>query len=253
MPMHDWTRVDPNDYHTFHLAWIASLLHALNDGRLPPGYFAMADHTTPPIVPDVVTLSLPADEDHLAPASAGGTGQSVATAPPKAKIVTTEHARKRKPAGRRRVAIRHVRNRQLVAVIEIVSPSNKAKKQEFADLVGKSVQLLQQGVHLLLIDPFPPTPRDPSGLHAAVWKQLTGKKVPPEEKPLTLAAYVAKGNDTYSAYVEPIAAGDTLPDRPLFLTPDMYVYAPLEETYRIAWSSFPPPLRPLLEAAPAAG
>ena len=36
MPMHDWTRVDPNDYHHFHLAWIAALAHALNTGRLPP-------------------------------------------------------------------------------------------------------------------------------------------------------------------------------------------------------------------------
>ncbi len=40
MPMHDWTRVAPNDYHDFHFAWIAAIRQALNMGRLPPEYFA---------------------------------------------------------------------------------------------------------------------------------------------------------------------------------------------------------------------
>ena len=51
MPMHDWTRVDPNDYHTFHLMWLVSLASALNHKRLPEGYYAMADHTASPQLP----------------------------------------------------------------------------------------------------------------------------------------------------------------------------------------------------------
>jgi hypothetical protein len=249
MPMHDWTLVDPNDCHDFHYTWIAALKNALNDGRLPPGYFAMADHTVPPIIPDVITLAAP-DADGSGPVGGGGNGggTAVAAAPPKARFVDTEAGKKQKPAGRRRIAIRHARDRQLVAVIEIVSPGNKAKKAEFADLVGKSAQLLRQGVHVLLIDPLPPTARDPQGLHAAVWKALTGKPfTPPADKPLTLAAYRAAGDDTYTAYVEPVAAGDRLPDMPVFLTPGTYVNAPLEETYQTAWRGFPAPLRALLE------
>jgi hypothetical protein len=157
-----------------------------------------------------------------------------------------------KPVGRRRVAVRHARNRHLVAVIEIVSPSNKRKQKEFTDLVEKSAQLLRQGVHLLLIDPFPPTARDPHGLHAALWKELTGKKfTPPEDKPLTLASYAARGDDVFSAFVEPLAVGDSLIDMPLFLTPETHVDAPLVETYQTAWTGFPAPLRPVLEGAPA--
>ena len=187
--MHDWTRVDPNDYHTFHFAWIASILHALNARLLPPGYFAMADHTTPPVIPDLVTLSIPDDRppESLRAASAT-TGAAVAELP-KAAIIATETGKEHWPAGRRRIAIKHARNRQIVAVIEIVSPSNKSAKPEFADLLEKSVQLLRQGIHLMLIDPFPPTSRDPRGIHAALWKELTGKKfTPPEGKPLTVAA-----------------------------------------------------------------
>src|SRR5689334_3749422 len=105
MPMHDWTRVDPNDYHDFHYTWIAALKNALNDGRLPPGYFAMADHTVPPIIPDVITLALP---DARRGGSGGGDGgTAVAAAPPKARFVDTEAGKKWRPAGRRRIAIRH--------------------------------------------------------------------------------------------------------------------------------------------------
>lgn len=244
MPMHDWTRVDPNDYHTFHFFWIASLATALNNDRLPPGYYAMADHTTPPIIPDVVTLSTP---DAAGTAAPVGTGGVAAEVPPRTTIAATEPGKKRKVVGRRRVAIKHVRDRELVAVIEIVSPSNKAKEPEFADLIGKSAQLLRQGVHVLLIDPFPTTARDPNGVHAAVWKELTGKPFAlPEGKPLTLASYAARGDNTFSAFVEPVAVGDRLPDMPLFLTSRLHVPAPLEETYESAWHGFPPPLRVML-------
>src|SRR5947208_1117201 len=151
MPMHDWTRVEANDYHAFHLTWLAALQTALNDGRLPPGYFALADHTVPPFIPDLVTLSVPTD-DGSGPRPGGGV--AVAAAPPKARFTDTE-AGKRRKVGRRRVTIQHTRDRRVVAVIEVVSPSNKAKAAEFADLVGKSTELLRQGIHLVLIDPFP--------------------------------------------------------------------------------------------------
>ena len=44
-----------------------------------------------------------------------------------------------------------------------------------------------------LIDPFPPTKRDPHGLHAAIWAEIDeGSDFrPPPDKPLTLVAYEA--------------------------------------------------------------
>jgi hypothetical protein len=74
---------------------------------------------------------------------------------------------------------------------------------------------------------------------------------PPADKPLTLASYAAGPEVRF--YVEPVAVGDTLPQMPLFLDPDTYVYVPLEPTYQTAWAGFPAPLRPLLDpAAPSA-
>jgi len=250
MPMHDWTRVDPSDYHDIHFAWIAALQHSLNTGLLPPAYFAMAEHTAMPIVPDVLPLQLPAGGAEAPTAGSGGL--AVATAPPRVRFTDAAPPRRRPRPARRRIAVRHARGRRLVAVIEIVSPGNKASRREFNDLLDKAVLLLRQGIHLLAIDPFPPTARDPHGLHAAVWRAATGRAfVPPADKPLTLAAYGA--GPEIRAYVEPVAAGDPLPDMPLFLDPDTYVNVPLEPTYRVAWAGFPAPLRDVVEGRPGPG
>lgn len=59
----------------------------------------------------------------------------------------------------------------------------------------------------------------------------------PPDKPLTLAAFAA--GPEIVAYVEPVAVGDTLPDRRIFLTPDSCVNRPLESTYDGVGSVFP--------------
>jgi hypothetical protein len=48
-----------------------------------------------------------------------------------------------------------------------------------------------------------------------------------------------------------VAVGDALPDMPIFLKPEFYVPAPLEETYTSTWQHFPAPMKRLLE--PPAG
>jgi len=102
-----------------------------------------------------------------------------------------------------------------------------------------------------IVDLFPPSIRDPHGIHKAIWDQF--KEEPfelPPDKPLTLAAYVAGPEKV--AYVENVAVGDRLPDMPIFLTPDHYVPCPLEASYQVTWSVFPSALKGPLEL-PAAG
>ncbi len=248
MPMHDWTRVDPNDYHHFHGRWIFAITDAFNNGLLPKGYFALGEHTTPPFVPDVVTLTLPDDPPPL-PRMFDDDGGGLAVAEPPSRRVATAPGKKVQP--RRRIVIHHARSRQIAAVIEIVSPSNKKSKPEFADLIGKTVQLLRQGAHVMLIDPFPPTPRDPNGIHAKVWKELTGKSSPSQDKPLTIASYVALGGNTFKYDVAALAVGDSLPEMPLYLSDEYYVKTPLEATYGIAWHGFPEVLRDIVTSRPA--
>ncbi len=49
--MHDWTKAEPETFHSFHLIWIASIANTLNRGLLPPGYFALGEKLMGPWVP----------------------------------------------------------------------------------------------------------------------------------------------------------------------------------------------------------
>jgi hypothetical protein len=245
MPIHDWTRVDAGLFHAFHQDWIGVLARALNSGVLPPDYFALREQSTRGPVPDVLTLELPSGRDQPA-----GTGSAlaVAIAPPRTRLTRraedTFYVRKAD-----RIAVRH-RHGLVVAMVEIISPGNKASQNEMRAFVEKSANLIAQGVHLLVIDLFPPSKRDPQGIHKAIWDQFVEEDFElPAEQRLTLAAYDAGPPPV--AYVEFIAVGETLPDMPIFLKPEFYVLAPLEQTYRITWDEFfPAPMKRLLEAPP---
>jgi hypothetical protein len=146
------------------------------------------------------------------------------------------------------VAVRHVSNHQVVAMVEIISPGNKNNQNGLNAFVRKAREVLAAGIHLLLIDLFPPGSRDPQGIHRAVWGEDCGEDYAlPEGKPLTCVAYV--GGPGAEAFVEPVAVGDTLPEMPLFLTPDVYVPVPLEATYQAAWEGMPAYWRDVLSAA----
>jgi hypothetical protein len=103
-------------------------------------------------------------------------------------------------------------------------------------------ELLQEGISLLVVDFLPPSPRDPQGIHKAIWDAITDEPFElPADKRLTGVAYEAAVPIT--AYVEPLAVGDPLPSLPIFLERGIYVPAPLEESYQTAWSKCPAPVR----------
>lgn len=134
----------------------------------------------------------------------------------------------------------------MVAMIEVVSPGNKDRKHSFETFVEKARDLILQRVNLLLVDPFPPGPHDPQGVHKALWDKFVDQQFElPFDKPLTMAAYQTEPMKT--AYVEPIAVGDPLPDMPVFLDGDAYILLPLEETYRATWDVLPAQVRDLFE------
>ena len=235
--MHDWTQVIPNHYHAFHVAWLASLQAALNGGLLPDGYMALAEQVVPSAAPDILTVALPD-----APTFSHDAG-AVALAPSVPLTGTLRRPKLRVPE--RTIAIRDTEDGRMVAVIELVSPANKGSRRDFVSFLGKTIDFLRQGIHVLLIDPFPPTPRDPAGLHDALWRQVARKRyAPPTGKPLTLAAYA--NGPQWKAFVEPFAVGDPLHPMPLFLTPNRWVDVPLEATYQVAWAGMPGFVRNLL-------
>ncbi|MFO0795938.1 MAG: DUF4058 family protein [Gemmataceae bacterium] len=238
MPIHDWTRVTAGTWHAFHVSWIGELQLALNDGGLPTGYYALAEQDTGPFGPDVLTLpEAPIDPSDGPEATAGTV--AVATAPPRTRITDTgeiEYGRRK----RRTLTVRHTSDDRVVALIEIVSPGNKAARRPFAQFLRKAAESLRRGFHRLVVDLFPPTRRDPEGIHQEIWVKVrpNGIATPlPPDEPLTLASYVAGPNLT--AYVEPVAVGKSMMDMPLFLTAERYVNVPLEATYAAAFRGVP--------------
>jgi hypothetical protein len=125
-----------------------------------------------------------------------------------------------------------------IAMIEVVSPGNKSSVLATRQFVEKSVNVLACGFHLLVVDLFPPTSRDPEGLHGIIWGQLGDDSFAlPADKPLTFASCVA--GEPITAYAEPAAVGDVLPDMPLFLDGRIYVRVPLNLTYEQTWQRSP--------------
>ncbi len=91
---------------------------------------------------------------------------------------------------------------------------------------------------LLVIDLFPPTPRDPFGIHKAIWDEIEEKDFAfPDGKDRTLASY--ETGEVQAYYVEPIGVGEVLPEMPLFLKNGWQVPVPLESRYLATWSSSP--------------
>jgi hypothetical protein len=208
MPIHDWTRVDAGSFHDFHQAWTIALRNTLNRGGLPRGYFAMADQTI------------------------GG------PIPFQQKDVYAKRAN--------RIVIKHSQGR-VVSIIEIVSPGNKGSQHAVRAFIEKACDLIDGGIHVLIVDLFPPTKGDPQGIHGAICDEFGDESFRlPADKPLAAVSYLA-GLER-AAYVEPVAVGDSLPELPLFLTPDQYVPTPLENTYEETWDVCPDPVRDVLEA-----
>lgn len=241
MPIHDWTRVPAGTFHFFHQRWIQDIAAALNNGGLPPGYFAMTEVEAKGPVPDVLALKAHPPEPPGQPV-----GVNVLDAPPRTRITSRGDDATRYARRADRIAV-HLAQGELIAVIEIVSPGNKSSVNALKAFVRKAGKLLRRGIHLLIVDLFPPTPRDPVGIHKPIWDQFKEENFElPEGKSRTLAAYSA-GYEKI-AYVENLAVGDPLIDMPIFLAPERYVSCPLEATYQASWSVFPSALKEAMEA-----
>jgi hypothetical protein len=200
MPIPDWTRVSAAGFHNFRKDWRIQIFRALNRGVLPAGYAAYTDMPAICWKPGVMNI----DSGRTA-----GPGRQVA----RAETESDALARKSN-----RIAVRHEFGR-VVAILEVLSPGNKDSRNAISSLLAKTVDFLRRGVNLLIVGLFPSTPRDPAGIHQALWDEISATPFPacPPDKPPTVGGYDT--GDGLTAYVDPGGGGSTLPDAPLFLAP----------------------------------
>jgi hypothetical protein len=252
MPLHDWTRVEAGAFHGFHLRWIAAICGQLNTGGLPKGYYADAEQIIRPWEADVVTLSVP--PTLFSPPSTGGV--ALAEAQPQVRVRQALRPAQPRQQNGRQIAIRHISQNRVVAIIEIVSPANKDRPEAVDRFVSKAVDALRAGVHLLILDLFPPGLHDPHGLYGAICDELqftaddaSKALVPPVpmNQPLVFAAFMA--GLTIELFAEPRAVGTPVPTMPLFLSPERYVNVALADSYDRAWRETPECYREQLAAS----
>lgn len=240
MPIHDWTRVQAGLFHHFHQGWTIEICNSLNQGVMPEGYYALVEQRVDGPEPDVIAVEL----KRVSPARVQ-TSVGTLEAPKSRRIARVASDASRYAAKANRIVVRHPLGR-VVAIIEVVSPGNKDSRSSLRSFVAKTIAFLRSGVHVLVVDLFPPTPRDPGGIHQAIWEELSeDQAIPDESKPLTVVSYQAV--DELTAYIEPLAVGDALPDMPLFLADESFVPVPLQATYDATWAHCPEPIRALVE------
>jgi hypothetical protein len=244
MPVHDWTRVSAGTFHDFHVSWIGEIKKSLNAGLLPRGFYAQAEQVAGEIVPDVIALHTGESYSSSNGAVSGAT--AVLEAPPQVSVVHELSEEEDYAVLQNSVVIRHASGDRVVALIELLSPGNKSSSGQMEALIRKLSSALHQGIHLLVVDLFPPGPHDPQGIHAAFWHfgQGAAFRLPPS-KQRTLVAYEA--GQRPRAYVEPIGLSQALPPMPVFLEPGWYVNVPLEPSYSEAYDAVPERWRSVIE------
>ena len=241
MPMHDWTHVPTGLFHDFHPSWSIRIKDTLNQGRLPRGMSALVEQRAGPKEPDVLAIEGFESPDEFNSIDNGG----VATMKPPMTRFVRRTDKQIYASLANRIVVRHHLGR-ILAVIEIMSPGNKDSRAALRDFVDKTLGFLRQGVHVLIVDLFPPTPRDPFGIHKVIWDEILDEDFTlPEGKDRTLVSYEAA--EERAAYIEPVGVGDPLPEMPLFLARSLHVGVPLEPTYQATWDVTPEVLRRAVE------
>ena len=224
MSLHHW----PNPqvpWRSFHNHWIVRLVEHLNGGLLPAGFQARPTEMIVGIEPDVLLL-----QGADAPENGGDGPMSImALGEATSTIVLAP------PAEWPMVGIYSAYDRRrLVSVIEIVSPGNKDRPEAVRRFAEKALFLLQDGVHMLLIDVIsvPKQPMRPSLLNrlgASETVDLEGLWV---ASYCTLPERVPTPHMQVREWAKPVAVGEVLPMMPLFLRGDReWVLVDLEQTY----------------------
>lgn len=240
MPLHDWSRIPSGLFHHFHQDWSIEITRTLNRGRLPKGLSALVEQRAGPKEPDVLTI----EEYSSKGAGVSAEGGLATLERPVARIIrrTTKQIYATRA---NRIVIRHHLGR-IVAVIEIVSPGNKDSRAALRDFVDKTIDFLRKGIHILVVDLFPPSAVDPFGMHKVIWDEILLEDFNlPNDKNRILASYDARPEKI--AYVETVGVGDVLPDMPLMLIGDLHIKVPLESTYQTAWELSPESYRHAVE------
>jgi hypothetical protein len=229
MNLHHWP--NPNvPWRSFHNHWIVRLVEYLNQDVLPAGFQARPTEFIVGIEPDVLLLQM-ADQPDLAhlqtqPALAEATATAVLPAPADLPMVGIYSS---------------YDTSRLVAIIEIVSPGNKDRREAVQAFVEKVLFLLQDGVHVMVLDVIS-LPGE--SIRRPILERLGLADTTPVVSGLWCASYCALPTDDplphmmIREWAESVHIGQSLSALPLFLRLDQqWVMVDLQKTYAATLSA----------------
>lgn len=230
MPLLDHFNPPLNRTHpwrSFHGAWAAAMARLLNQGVLPPGYYAvpLLDRDGP-IEIDVVALreqktSGPADD---------ATGPQTWAPPDPGVAVAVELP------GVDGVEVQVFLDEgdpRLTAAVELLSPRNKDRPQARQAFAVKCVGYLQEGSSVVVVDTVTTRRAD---LNATILSLLGVDVSAALPAGLSAVSYRAVGREEETQQLQlwpaPLALGQPLPTLPLWIASDFSVPLDLEASYR---------------------
>jgi hypothetical protein len=228
----------PRRWEGFHSHWATFIAQQLNDGVLPPDYFAESEISLgPELEIDVAAMQQSASDAEPSRAERVKSA-TVAWSPPRPKMaVTVDFAHLDSYEIR---VCQDLGGAELRAAIELVSPANKDRPGTRRTFAAKCAGYLRHGIGVVIIDIV--TARraqlhrelfdvlevsgsraaweSPTGLYAVAYRTVTVRKRPRIE-----------------VWPHPLALGKSLPVMPLWLSLDLCVPVRLEESYRTTCKS----------------
>jgi hypothetical protein len=230
MPLLDHFNPPLNRTHpwrSFHGAWAAAMARLLNQGVLPPGYYAvpLVDRDGPVEI-DVATLR----EAEAAGASGGAARPQPWSPPAPALTVALEW-----PAVEA-VEV-HVLaddgDPHLAAAVELLSPRNKDRPQARQTFAVKCADYLQQGSSVVVVDTVTTRRADVNAVLLELLGVVTDTAMPPG---LSAVSYRAVNQDDETQQLQlwpaPLKLGRPLPTLPLWIAADFSVPLDLDASYQ---------------------
>jgi hypothetical protein len=215
----------PRHWEGFHHSWCTFIAQQLNQGILPPDYYAEAEISLgPELEIDVATL------EH---SGAGGNGKTRATAvwsPPRPKLAAkVDFARLDSYEIR---VYQDLGGAELRGAIELISPANKDRAGSRRTFAAKCAGYLKHGIGVVIVDVV--TARK-ANLHEELFDTLEVSRRPWRSSTgLYAVAYrpvTTRKSPRVEVWPERLALGQALPELPLWLSLDLCVPVRLEESY----------------------
>ena len=245
MPIHDWSRVPSGLFHHFHQDWSIEIARTLNRGLLPSGLAALVEQRAGVKEPDVLAIETLGGLSNQPAVLLDDLSGGVAVVEEPETMIVQRSIEEIYAQRANQIVVRHHLG-EIVAILEIVSPGNKDRRTAMVSFVEKSVDFIRAGVHILIVDLFSPTPRDPQSVHQLIWNEIDDQAFNmPKGKDRLLVSY--QSGPEKVAYIEPLSVGESMPDMPLFLTSRLHVKVPLQSTYQITWETLPQALKDAVE------